>query len=133
MPIARGSLDVTMESEPPFLERDGLKLSRNVVRKEFSGDVIGTSETQMIAAFTGTPGSAGYVAIEHFEGTVDGKSGSFVLQHSGVMNRGDAQLTVIIVPDSGAGELAGISGTLEIDNEDGLHSYVLAYEHAEVD
>ena len=133
MPIARGSLDVTMESEPPFLERDGLKLSRNVVRKEFSGDVIGTSEAQMIAAFTGTPGSAGYVAIEHFEGTVDGKSGSFVLQHSGVMNRGDAQLTVIIVPDSGAGDLTGIAGTLEIDNEEDQHSYVLAYEHAETD
>ena len=132
MPIACGSLEVTMESEPPFLEQDGLKLNRNVVRKEFSGDVVGTSEAQMIAAFTGTPGSAGYVAIEHFEGSVDGKSGSFVLQHNGVMNRGDAQLTVIIVPDSGAGELAGISGTFQIDNDDGQHSYVLDYEHAKV-
>ena len=131
MPIARGSLDVTMESEPPFLERDGLTLNRNVVRKEFSGDVVGTSEAQMIAAFTGTPGSAGYVAIEHFEGAVDGKSGSFVLQHSGVMNRGDAQLKVVIVPDSGTGELAGISGTLEIDNDEGQHSYVLDYENAQ--
>lgn len=130
MPIARGSLDVAMESEPPFLEQDGLKLSRNVVRKEFSGDVVGVSEAQMIAAFTGTPGSAGYVAIEHFEGTVDGKSGSFVLQHSGVMSGGDAQLTVVIVPDSGAGDLAGISGTLEIDNDEGEHSYVLDYEYA---
>ena len=130
MPIARGSLDVAMESEPPFLEQDGVSLNRNVVRKEFSGDVVGVSEAQMIAAFTGTPGSAGYVAIERFEGTVDGKSGSFVLQHSGVMNRGDAQLTVVIVPDSGAGELAGISGTLEIDNNEGQHSYVLDYEYA---
>ena len=130
MPIARGSLDVTMESEPPFLEQDGLRLNRNVVRKEFSGDIVGTSEAQMIAAFTGTPGSAGYVAIEHFEGTVDGKSGSFVLQHNGVMNRGDAHLTVIIVPDSGTGGLAGISGTLEIDNDEGQHSYVLDYDHA---
>ena len=84
----------------------------------------------MIAAFTGTPGSAGYVAIEHFTGSVDGKSGSLVLQHSGVMNRGDAQLTITIVPDSGTGELAGISGTLEIDNDQGHHSYVLDYEHA---
>ena len=130
MPIARGSLDVAMESEPPFLEQDGVSLNRNVVRKEFSGDVVGVSEAQMIAAFTDTPGSAGYVAIERFEGTVDGKSGSFVLQHSGVMNRGDAQLTVVIVPDSGAGELAGISGTLEIDNDEGEHSYVLDYEYA---
>ena len=130
MPTARGPLDVNMEAEPPFLEQDGLKLNRNVVRKEFSGDMVGTSEAQMLAAFTGTPGSAGYVAIEHFTGSVGGKSGSFVLQHNGVMDRGEAQLEVIIVPDSGSGELAGISGTLEIDNEDGQHSYVLDYEHA---
>ena len=130
MPTARGPLDVNIEAEPPFLEQDGLKLNHNVVRKEFSGDMVGTSEAQMIAAYTGTPGSAGYVAIEHFTGSVGGKSGSFVLQHSGVMNKGDAQLTVTIVPDSGAGELAGISGTLEIDNDEGQHSYVLDYEHA---
>ena len=130
MPTARGPLDVNIEAEPPFLEQDGLKLNRNVVRKEFSGDMVGASEAQMIAAYTGTPGSAGYVAIEHFTGSVGGKSGSFVLQHSGVMNKGDGQLTVTIVPDSGAGELAGISGTLEIDNDEGQHSYVLDYEHA---
>ena len=128
MPTAMGPLDVTMEPEPPFLERDGVKLNRNVVRKEFSGGMVGASEAQMIAAFTGTPGSAGYVAIDHFTGSVDGKSGAFVLQHSGIMNRGDAQLTVTIVPDSGAGELAGISGTLQIDNHEGRHSYVLKYE-----
>ena len=68
------------------------------------------------------------MAIEHFTGSVGGKSGSFVLQHSGVMNRGDARLEVTIVPDSGTGELAGISGTLEIHNEEGQHSYVLHYE-----
>ena len=85
----------------------------------------------MIAAFiTGTPGSAAYVAIEYFAGSVDGKSGSFVLQHRGIVNRGDAQLSVTIVPDSGTGELAGISGPLEIDNDEGHHSYVLDYESA---
>ena len=130
MPAARGTMSVDMQPEPPFLEQDGLTLNRNVVRKEFSGDMVGASEAQMIAAFTATPGSAGYVAIEHFTGSVDGKSGSFVLQHSGVMNKGDAQLTVAIVPDSGAGELTGISGTLQIDNDDGRHSYVLDYELA---
>ena len=128
MPTARGSLDVNTEAEPPFLEQDGLTLNRNVVRKEFSGDMVGTSEAQMIAAFTGTPGSAAYVAIEHFTGSVGGRSGSFVLQHSGVMNKGDAALTVTIVPDSGSGELTGISGTLEIDNDEGQHSYVLDYK-----
>ncbi|MXW29884.1 MAG: DUF3224 domain-containing protein [Chloroflexi bacterium] len=130
MPIARGTFEVNMEPEPPFLEQDGVTLNRNAVRKEFSGDMAGTSEAQMLAAFTGTPGSAGYVAIEHFTGLVDGKSGSFVLQHNGVMNKGDAQLTVTIVPDSGTGELAGISGTMELNNDEGQHSYVLDYEQA---
>ena len=130
MPTAQGLFDVAMEPEPPFLEQDGLTLNRNVVRKEFSGGMVGASEAQMLAAFTGTPGSAGYVAIEHFTGSVDGKSGSFVLQHSGVMDKGDGQLTVVIVPDSGAGELAGISGKMQIDNDEGKHSYVLDYELA---
>ena len=129
MPTARGTLDVTIEAEPPFLEQDGIKLNRNMVRKEFSGDVAGKSEAQMVAAYTATPGSAGYVAIEHFTGSVGGKSGSFVLQHHGLMEKGEAALTVTIVPDSGTGELAGISGTLEIDNDEEKHSCVLEYEH----
>ena len=57
MPTARGTLDVTIEAEPPFLEQDGIKLNRNMVRKEFSGDVAGKSEAQMVAAYTATPGS----------------------------------------------------------------------------
>ena len=129
MPTARGSIDVTMEAEPPYLEQDGIKLNRNVVRKEFLGDLVGASEAQMVAAYTATPGSAGYVAIEHFSGSVGGKSGSFVLQHNGLMNRGEAELTATIVPDSGTGELAGISGTLEIDSDAGGHTYILKYEY----
>ncbi len=77
MVIARGRLSVNTEAEPPFLEQGALKLTRNVVRKRFSGDIVGTSEAQMIAVFTGTPSSSGYVAIEHFTGSVGGKSGSF--------------------------------------------------------
>ncbi len=128
MPNARGSLVVDMEADPPFLEHEGLTLNRNTVRKEFTGDMVGTSEAQMLAAFTATPGSAGYVAIERFTGSVGGSSGSFVLQHSGTMNKGDAQLTVAIVPDSGAGDLTGISGTLEFNNDNGHHTYILNYE-----
>ena len=130
MPTAQGSMNVDTQAEPPFLAQDGLTLNRNVVRKEFFGGMVGLSEAELLAAFTGTPGSAGYVAIGHFTGSVGGKSGSFVLQHSGVMNRGDAQLTVTIVPDSGAGELAGISGALAIDNTEGRHSYALRYDFA---
>ncbi|MYB43606.1 MAG: DUF3224 domain-containing protein [Acidimicrobiia bacterium] len=128
MPTARGPMDVNIEAEPPYLEQDGLKLNRNIGHKEFSGDMVGVSNMEMISALTGTPGSAGYVAIEHFTGSVAGRTGSLVLQHSGVMNRGDARLTVTIVPDSGTGGLAGISGTLEIHSDEGRHSYVLHYE-----
>ena len=128
MPVARGTFDVTIEAEPPFFEQDGIKLNRNVVRKQFSGDLVGKSEAQMVAAYTATPGSAGYVAIEHFSGSVGGKSGSFLMQHHGLMEKGEAALTVTIVPDSGTGELAGISGTLEIENAAGKHSCVLEYE-----
>ena len=130
MPTARGTFEVVMGGDPPYLEQEGLTLNRNFVHKEFSGDMVGESEAQMLAAFTAVPGSAGYVAIEHFTGSVAGKQGSFVLQHSGVMNKGDAQLSVTIVPDSGAGELLGISGTMAIDNDEGRHSYVLHYEFA---
>ena len=128
MPTARGPMDVNMEPEPPFLEQEGVTLNRHSVSKTFRGDMAGTSQAQMIAAFTGTPGSAGYVAIEHFTGSVGGRTGSFVMQHSGIMDRGDAQLTVTIVPDSGSGELTGISGDLDIDNDDGQHFYSLRYE-----
>ena len=128
MPVTRGSFDVAIESEPIFSDETGIKLTRNIVRKEFSGGMIGNSVAQMIAAHTATPGSAGYVAIEHFTGSVDGRVGSLLLQHHGLMEKEEATLTVTIIPDSGTGELVGITGGLEIDNDDGKHSYVFEYE-----
>lgn len=128
MTTVRGPLEIKAEDEPPFLSQGGNKLSRSRVRKRFLGGMAGESEAQMIAAYTGTPGSAGYVAIEHFTGSIGARTGSFIIQHRGVMARGQAELTATIVPDSGTGELAGISGTLEIDNDNGQHSYVLNYD-----
>lgn len=130
MPTVHGPMEVKMDFEPPFLDKDGLKLNRCAVGKEYSGGMSGTAEAQMLAAFTDTPGSAAYVAIEHFTGSIDGRAGSLVLQHTGVMNSGDARLTVIIVPDSGTGELAGISGSMQIDNDDGRHTYTLEYDYS---
>jgi hypothetical protein len=82
----------------------------------------------MLSAGTAVKGSAGYVAMECVTGTLHGKSGSFVLQHSGTMNRGAPQLTVSVVPDSGTGELTGLTGTLSIQIADGKHSYAMDYE-----
>ncbi|MCY3695506.1 MAG: DUF3224 domain-containing protein [Chloroflexi bacterium] len=130
MPSARGSFEVNIEPEPPYLEDGGVKLNLNRVEKQYSGDMVGSARAHMLAAYTTTPGSAGYVAIEHFSGTVNGKSGSLALQHSGTMDRGEASLTVTVVPDSGTGELAGIAGTLELNSEEAGHTYVFEYELA---
>ncbi len=128
MPTARGNFNVEINPDPPYLDEGGIKLNRNLVTKEYFGDMVGSAEARMLAAYTSTPGSAGYVAIERFIGSLGDRQGSFVLQHNGVMNRGDGQLSVVIVPDSGTGELEGITGALQIDVEEGQHLYTLEYE-----
>ena len=84
----------------------------------------------MLSAMGSVQGSAGCVAIEVVKGKLHGKSGSFVLQHLGVMNRGEPSLTVTVVPDSGTGELVGISGKLAIRIADGKHDYDFEYSLA---
>ena len=95
--------------------------------KQFHGDLEATSKGQMLAASTAVDGSAGYVAIEGVSGTLHGRSGTFVLQHSGTMTRGNPQLIVAVVPDSGTGQLAGLAGKMEINIADGKHSYDFQY------
>jgi hypothetical protein len=84
----------------------------------------------MLSAMTPTKGSAGYVAIECVTGELSGRRGSFVLQHNGVMNRGAQQLSIIVVPDSATGELAGLSGSMTIKITDGKHFYAFDYSFA---
>lgn len=102
-------------------------LSRMIIDKQFHGDLEGTSQGQMLSAVTAVTGSAGYVAIEQFTGTLAGRTGSFILQHHGLMNRGTPQLTITVVPDSGTGGLTGISGMMSIEIADGQHSYKFEY------
>lgn len=104
------------------------KLSRMSIEKQIFGDLEATTRGQMISAMTDTKGSAGYVAIEHVTGTLNGKSGSFVLQHSGLMNRGTPSLKVVVVPDSGTDALAGLEGDFRIILEDGKHLYEFDYQ-----
>ena len=89
------------------------------IDKQFHGDLEGSSKGQMLTAGTGVKGSAGYVAIERVSGTLQGRSGTFALQHSGTMTRGTPLLTITVVPDSGAGELAGSSNTNSPPSEPG--------------
>jgi len=98
------------------------------IDKTIRGDLEATTQGQMLSAGTTIPNSAGYVAIERVEGTLHGRKGSFVLQHNATMNRGIPSLSVAVVPDSGTGELEGLTGTFEIIREPGKHSYVFEYE-----
>ena len=120
---AKGDFDVKMIPQP-----DGPTIGRMLLDKKFHGDLVATSQGQMLATQTTVKGSAGYVAIELVKGVLVGKPGSFLMQHSGIMDRGKPSLTVLILPDSGTEELAGISGKMSISNEGGKHSYVLDYQ-----
>jgi len=126
--IVKGSFELTMHPEPPYDTVEGVTLARIRFDKRFAGPLEGTSEVNMIGARTTIEGSAGYVAIERVTGALIGKRGSFVLMHTGLMTRGTPSLSVVIVPDSGTGELTGIFGTMKIVNEGGKHSYELDYE-----
>lgn len=124
---AKGSFEVDLHREPPFDTADGVALSRASVDKHFSGALQGTSKAQMLSAVTPTQGSAAYVAVERIEGTLDGKRGTFVAVHTGVMNRGTPSLTIHIVADSGTGELSGIAGKMSIQIVEGRHFYEMEY------
>ncbi|HVO97260.1 MAG TPA: DUF3224 domain-containing protein [Bryobacteraceae bacterium] len=100
---------------------------RMTIDKRFHGDLVGTSKGQMLAVQSSVKGSAGYVAMEVVTGTLGSRTGSFALQHTGTMNRGVQELSVTVVPDSGTGELAGLSGKLEIRIVEKQHFYEFEY------
>jgi len=102
------------------------------IDKQFHGDLEATSQGEMLSAGTDMKGSAGYVAIERVTGTLDGRSGGFVLQHNATMTRGAPYLNIIVVPDSGTGELAGLDGTMNIVIDKGKHSYEFQYSFSDV-
>lgn len=125
---AKGTFEPTMTQQGPEDKAEGSTIARWSGTKKFHGDLEGTSDVQMLGASTNVKGSAGYVAMERVTGTLNGRQGSFVLQHSGTMAHGALQLSVTVVPDSGTGELAGIAGTMTIKIEaDGKHFYEFAY------
>ncbi len=126
--IAKGTFEIQMTPEPPYSTADGITLARVRIVKQFAGDLVGASTVDMMGARTPVSGSAGYVAIERVIGTLAGREGTFVLQHSGVMTRGKQELTVTVVPDSATGELVGLSGRLAIDIVEGKHFYTFEYE-----
>ncbi|MFO0551715.1 MAG: DUF3224 domain-containing protein [Polyangiaceae bacterium] len=124
--IGKGTFDVTLAPETQE-ELDGIIQARIALDKRFRGALEGKSKATMLSARTAISGSAGYVALERIEGVLEGRAGSFVVLHMGLMNRGAASLTLEIVPDSATGELAGLRGTMRIDIVDGKHHYEIDY------
>jgi len=127
MKRATGSFEVILQPLSNADVTGDAMLGRLLLTKKFSGDLQASARGQMLSAGTTTRGSAGYVAIDHVTGELDGRKGSFMLQHSGSMNRGVPTLSIMVVPDSGTGELTGISGTLSVNIIDGKHFYDFIY------
>jgi len=103
-------------------------IGRMSIDKQFHGDLEATSKGEMLAFMTSVKGSAGYVAMEQVTGALKGRSGTFVLQHSGTMARGDQQQSVTVVPDSSTDELKGLTGKMTIIIANGKHSYDFDYD-----
>jgi len=124
---ATGTFEVKVTPQTAEDSSQHATLGRMSLDKQFHGDLQGESKGQMLTARTAVEGSAGYVAIERVSGVLHGRSGTFVLQHTGTMNRGALQLSITVVPDSGTDQLAGLAGTMSITMAEGKHSYDFTY------
>lgn len=129
---ARGTFEVKLNPQTDEKVGDPT-VGRMSIDKQFHGDLEAVSKGQMLAATTDTKGSAGYVAIERVNGKLHGHSGTFALQHSGTMTRGVPQLSVTVIPDSGTGQLVGLTGKMTINIADGKHSYEFEYTLARIE
>ncbi len=123
MQQASGTFEV--EVKPISGEND--TSARMSIAKTFAGDLMGTSTGQMMHGGNPATESRVYVAIETIAGTLNGKKGSFIAVHRGTMTKQGQDLAIIIAPDSGTEALTGISGTMDIQVEDGKHSYTISY------
>ena len=124
---ARGTFEVKLNPLAAHAAGASTPLGRMSIDKQFHGDLEGTSQGEMLSVMTQVKGSAGYVAIEQVSGTLNGRRGTFALQHNATMSRGEPMLNIIVVPDSGSGELAGLAGSMRIVIADGRHSYEFDY------
>lgn len=128
MRLAKGEFDVQVTPR----ELDGAApdetLSRFALTKQLRGDLVATGAGQMLAAGGPQSGAGAYVAIERLTGTLDGKTGSFALQHRGTMDATGMEMVITIVPESGTGDLKGIRGTFRILFDGPKHLYELEYE-----
>lgn len=128
---ASGTFEVKLTPQKQDDESAGAAVGRMSIDKQFHGDLEATSKGEMLAVGTSVQGSAGYVAMEQVNGTLQGRNGTFALQHTGIMTRGTPELTITVVPDSGTDQLVGLAGRMSIVIADGKHSYDFEYTLAE--
>jgi hypothetical protein len=125
---ASGTFDVKIAAQPADDHSDGGALGRMTIDKTYHGDLEGTAVGQMLTGMSPTEKTSGvYVAVERVTATLAGCKGTFVLHHTGVMDRGAQSLKITVVPDSGTDQLSGLTGTLAIDIRDGKHFYTFDY------
>lgn len=124
---AKGSFTVKLTPQALADAAADASMGRRALDKQFAGDLQASSMGEMLSAMGSVAGSAGYVALERVRGSLHGKRGSFVLQHSGTMTRGTPTLSVTVVPDSGTDELLGLTGQMNIVIADGKHFYEFHY------
>ncbi|HEX6833796.1 MAG TPA: DUF3224 domain-containing protein [Rudaea sp.] len=128
---ATGPFEVKIGPLEPYNSDPEAGLGRMSIDKQFHGTLEATSKGEMLCTAYKPGGSAGYVALERVSGTLAGRRGTFVLQHSSLMMRGAAEQNIFVVPDSGTGELEGLSGRMTIDiAQGGAHSYRFDYSFA---
>ena len=124
---ASGTFEVTMQPQGEGDVAVGSSLGRMSLDKRYSGDLEASGRGEMLAVRSDVPTSAAYVAIERVSGSLQGREGSFALVHKGVMTREAQRLVIEVVPDTGTGQLKGLTGTLGIRIEDGRHCYDFEY------
>ena len=127
MPHAAGDFEVTATPLPADDAVSGTSIGRLALVKNYHGDLEGSSKGVMLGAGDRAAGRAGYVAIEEVTARLQDRSGSFALQHNGTMSDGTFDLAIQVVPGSGTGALAGLSGTMTILIEGSRHTYAFEY------
>ena len=127
MPRASGTFSVTMSAQAADPAVGDASIGRIGLHKQFEGGLRGEARGQMLATRSAVEGSAAYVALDRFDGELDGRRGGFALVHRGLMDRGAPQLEVLVVSDSGSGELEGLRGRLDIRIEGQAHCYDFDY------
>ena len=125
---AKGEFEVKRIPQEELDIGDGATVGHSRFEKRFHGPLEASSVVHMLAVMSPVPGSGAYVAIERIQGTLDGRSGSFLAQHNGVMDRGKPSLDLTVVPDTGTDALTGLRGRMAIDIVDGKHFYTFDYE-----